>query len=134
MSFVSGFNLTASVSYVVTFGRVKHSTHRLCGRHLQLLRETSGTGADISSLAFVRNGNKLIGVTGDDVDANEKQYRLNSFRGQIARRHIESNGRQKLGYANASCRSLSDVPTGDRMNVLGSNAAQSPPRMAVRES
>ena len=27
MSFVSGFNLTASVIHVVTFGRVKHSAH-----------------------------------------------------------------------------------------------------------
>ena len=54
MSFVSGFNLTASVIHVVTFGRVKHPAHPLHGRHLQWLRETSGTGADISSLAFVR--------------------------------------------------------------------------------
>ena len=54
MSFVSGFNLTASVIHVVTYGRVKHCTHRLRERHLQWLGETSGTGADISSLAFVR--------------------------------------------------------------------------------
>ena len=52
MSFVSRFNLTASVIHVVTYGRVKHSTYRLRGGHLQWLRETSGTGADISSLAL----------------------------------------------------------------------------------
>ena len=32
MSFVSGFNLTTSVIDVVTFGRMKHSTHPLRGR------------------------------------------------------------------------------------------------------
>jgi hypothetical protein len=32
MSFVSGFNLTASVIHVVTYGRVKHSAHPLRGR------------------------------------------------------------------------------------------------------
>jgi hypothetical protein len=54
MSFVSRFNLTASVIHVVTYGRVKHSTHRLRGRHLQWLRETSGTGAGTSFLVLVR--------------------------------------------------------------------------------
>ena len=54
MSFASGFNLTTSVIHAMTFGRVKHSTHPLRGRHLQWLRDTSGTGADIGSLAFVR--------------------------------------------------------------------------------
>ena len=43
-------------------------------------QEASGTGADISFLASVRDGNKLIGVIGDDVDVGERQHRLNSFR------------------------------------------------------
>ena len=35
MSFAIGFNLTASVIHVVTFGRAKHPAHPLRGRHLQ---------------------------------------------------------------------------------------------------
>jgi hypothetical protein len=54
MSFAIGFNLTVSVIHVVTLGRPKHPAHPLHGRHLQLLRETSGTRADMSFLAFVR--------------------------------------------------------------------------------
>ena len=63
----------------------------MAGRHLQLLRGTSGTGADISF----------------------------PFRGQIARQRVESNGSKNSAIANTSCRSLSDMPTGDRMNVTG---------------
>jgi hypothetical protein len=35
MSFASGFNLTASVIPVVTFGRAKQPAHPLRGGHLQ---------------------------------------------------------------------------------------------------
>ena len=61
----------------------------------------------------------MIGVIGDDVDVGEKQHRLNSFRWPDSTAgHREQRPSRNSANANASCRSLSDVPTGDWMNVM----------------